>query len=140
MGNGPEFKLGGEKLFDETQGVLNDEERKKISEHLDEFKSQFGSFKSEILHNLDTANKDILEDLDINDPEAQERIKGITDTIESQGTYADLYATTQTRDRPRQLMAIMQMGAAICVTVMNTSQKQIKEVLENEFYKNVKNG
>ena len=82
MGNGPE--INGKQVFDTNKNEISPEEQKAISENLEAFKGQFGDFKSEILHNLDTANKNILENLYDNDPEAKDRIDGITNTIETQ--------------------------------------------------------
>lgn len=107
MGNGPD--INGKQIFDANQQELSTEEQKLISENLKEFQNQFGTFKSDILHNLDTANKNILMNLYDTDKESKEWIDGITNTITGDGTYAGQYATIANRDKPRKLMATMQM-------------------------------
>jgi hypothetical protein len=71
MGGGENMKIKEQQVFDENKNEISDQEKKAISENLADFQAQFGDFKSEILHNLDTANKNILVDLYDNDTETK---------------------------------------------------------------------
>lgn len=148
------LKIKGQEVFDNKQGELSEKTRKLIQENKELFQLQFDTHKSEIVRNLDKANKKLLGNMYKSDTEVKTEMDRLEKDIQEDPQINTYYQNflkrinkikNPERKQERKLMGLMQLASMKCITVMNAEvQKKwkrgttIAEVLSHSFYK-VKN-
>ncbi|MEI7563519.1 MAG: hypothetical protein WCJ39_08020 [bacterium] len=148
------LKIKGQEVFDNKQGELSEKTRKLIQENKELFQLQFDTHKSEIVRNLDRANKKLLGNMYKNDTQVKTQIDWLEKDIQQDDSVNKYYQNflnrinkikNPERKQERKLMGLMQLASMKCITVMNAEvQKKrkrgttIAEVLSHSFYR-VKN-
>jgi len=122
------LKIKDQVLFDNNQEDLSDAEKKLIQENKDLFQLQFDTHKSEIVRNLDKANKKLMGNIYKTDAQVKSQIDRLEkDIIQDANTnkyYQNFLKKINTIQNPqkkeeRKLMGLMQLASMKCIAVMN---------------------
>jgi len=121
------LKIKDQVLFDNNSNELSERTRKLIQENKELFQLQFDTHKSEIVRNLDKANKKILGNI-YNDTEVKTQIDWLENDIQQDAKVNKQYKNfmkkinrikNPQKKEERKLMGLMQLSAMKCIALMN---------------------